>query len=156
MACFHREGNEPVTMEAFNIHVRWVTITGEESFKKHKGMPSEAYAEVFLKNFIFNIIVLLSVGCGAVSETCCLLKYSLVSLWSDKCCRDFSNVCFQKFAKKLVNSFTVFCSFSPVSSGHAYFAVAGMSCLRVFYKAAVCPLLLLSFLVEIIWFTLIK
>lgn len=105
MACFHREGNDPVTIEVFSIHVRYVMITGKDSFKKRSGMPSQPHEDVFLKCFITRIIVLLSVGSGrnmlpAGKLVWSVLTCSILSLYGKLHC-DFWKVCFPTLAKSI-------------------------------------------------------
>ena len=61
-ACFQDSGNIPVTIDELIMHVRYGIITGSDSFIYRSEILSEPQEEVFLRCFIINIIVSLSVG----------------------------------------------------------------------------------------------
>ncbi len=145
MACFHKEGNYPVTIEVFSIHVRYVMITGKDSFEKRSGMPSQPYEEVFLKCFITRIYSV--TVCGFRSKHAAGWKVSLISvdlfyiiiiwqiaLW-------FLKSLFPNISKKVLKLLTLVftSSASPADSGHALFVVGSVSWFSVLQVAAVYP-----------------
>ena len=109
------------------VYVRYVIITGKDSFKQRVGMPSEPCAEEFFSCFSITIIVWESVGWGLnVSHVGFMLSLALscdsLSRF-DKFWCDFSRVSFPTFVKYLLNiliSLLIIPS-SSESSGQVFF-----------------------------------
>ena len=141
VACFHAEGNFPVTIEVLIIVVRYETVTFSESFKKRSVMPSVPAEFVFFKCLMVNMIVLVSTGLG-LKKSFGIVPRGLGLVWALtfrlRLLQALSKVVFPTLTKSSLNSSALRDSSSRLTLLVVF--LLGKMFFIVFHVAAVFPL----------------